>query len=1247
MIRDLFAIFRKPTAGRRDRSGPNPRPQLAVEELESRLVPAAITQLLEVDPVNPRYFTDGSGEAIYLVGNHTWNNVQSAPGDPLFAPSPLNYTTYLNYLQSSNFNFTRLWTWEQSAWEPWSTDKVTFSPTIYARSSTPGALDGGNKFDLNQFNQDYFDLLRSRVEQARQAGLYVSVMLFEGWSVGTKPGQPGNPWPGHPFAGANNINGVNGDMNGDGIGSEIETQQFWGTQMGDRVWAYQKAYIDKVVDTVGNQPNVIFEIGNEMNGDSFGFQNAVIPEIHNREQQDGFARHLTWMTFPWPGGNNNALFSSAADIVAPNGYFDPAPATGNKVVISDTDHIYGMGGDQRWVWYNFTRGMNIAYMDDMAGTPLNGKAPQGWQVDARRAMTETAHWAERIDLRHMLPYGTTVASSGHVLANLAGGEYLAFDPAGGSLTLNNLAAGTYAVEWMDVNTNTTVASANVTTGAGNRTLQSPFGGHDAVLHLKLTGAVAPAAPANVAATAGSGQVTVTWTASAGATSYNVFRATTPGGEGTTPYRTGITGTSLTDTGLTNGTRYYYQVSAVNSAGQSGKSSEVSATPVAQIGPVGGWKFDDGSGSTAADASGNGNTATLHGATWTAGKAGGALAFNGTNAYVTVPSTAALNSLKGQMTVTAWVNKAANLPGYGGIVGRREGTGWGDLWTLYYNNSGNDEYGFSVNTSGGGASVTGPASTGALNQWVLLTGVYDGAQVRLYVNGVQVGAAAASGLIPDESSPLIIGAGDNGSYGIGEYFKGAIDDVRVYNRALTPAEIQALAAGATPPAAPGNLSASAVTASQINLSWQDNSSNETGFIVERATNSTFTQNLVSASVGANATTFQATGLSASTTYYFRVRASNSAGASGNSNVASATTPALPSGLVGHWKFDEGSGTSAGDASGNGNNGTLVNAPTWNTGQSGSALRFDGVNDHVSVPNSATLNSTTSQIAVAGWVYHEANQAGWRVLATRQYGTSWDDQFTLGLLDNTARFGVHTTSGYPALAGPALPVNQWVHLVGTYDGSTIRLYVNGAQVASASLSGALVSTTLPLLIGAGHNNTSGAVTETLQGRLDDVRLYNRSLSAAEVQALAGTPPPAAGGGLSATYYDNRDFTGTSLARIDSGVNWDWGTGSPAPALGADTFSARWTGKIKPRYAQTYTFYTTSDDGVRLWVNGQLIIDQWNDHAPATHSGTIALAADQLYDIRLEYYENGGGAVMKLDWQSALQARELVPTSRLYSQ
>jgi hypothetical protein len=143
-----------------------------------------------------------------------------------------------------------------------------------------------------------------------------------------------------------------------------------------------------------------------------------------------------------------------------------------------------------------------------------------------------------------------------------------------------------------------------------------------------------------------------------------------------------------------------------------------------------------------------------------------------------------------------------------------------------------------------------------------------------------------------------------------------------------------------------------------------------------------------------------------------------------------------------------------------------------------------------------------------------------------------------------------------------------------------------------------------------------------------------------ASAGT-----GTGLTGDYYDNMDFTNLKLTRTDPTINFDWGSGSPDPAIGADTFSVSWAGQVQPLYSETYTFYTTSDDGVRLWVNGQLIIDNWTDHAPTENSGTIALTAGTKYNIDMDYYENGGGAVAKLEWSSTSQSRQVIPQTQLY--
>lgn len=143
----------------------------------------------------------------------------------------------------------------------------------------------------------------------------------------------------------------------------------------------------------------------------------------------------------------------------------------------------------------------------------------------------------------------------------------------------------------------------------------------------------------------------------------------------------------------------------------------------------------------------------------------------------------------------------------------------------------------------------------------------------------------------------------------------------------------------------------------------------------------------------------------------------------------------------------------------------------------------------------------------------------------------------------------------------------------------------------------------------------------------------------------PAPLAGG-LFGEYFARTDLTARVLTRTDPGVDFTWNEAAPAPELPADNFSVRWSGLVEPQFTQTYTFETQSDDGVRLWVNNQLIINQWNDHPLTIHTGQIALVAGQRYDIKLEFYERGGGAIARLLWSSPSRPKQVVPADRLFS-
>jgi Family of unknown function (DUF6298)/Putative collagen-binding domain of a collagenase len=446
--------------------------------------PAPATGPLRALPNNSHYFTDGSGQAIYLTGSHTWSDLQDTGlGDP---PSVFDYPAFLDFLVAHHHNFMRLYTQEQSAWGGWLTAEIRFTPHPYLRTGPGLALDGKPKFDLNQFDPSYFDRLYERVEAAQARGLYVAVMLFNGWSNDSKD-LLGNAWPGHPFNAANNINGVDGDLNHDGEGNEIHTGQ------SSELTARQEAYARKLIHTVNGLDNVLYEISNESNGDSTEWQYHFIRYIKEYEATLP-QQHPVGMTVQYimPEGDNAALFKSPADWVSParTGGYDEDPPLKNfgKVIIADTDHIFGIGGDRQWVWKSFTRGLNPIFMDPYTCSPtwppLDVCDPNNpvW-VSLRNNLGYTRSFAQRMNLAAMTPsYG--LASTGFCLANAVaqGAEYLVYAPTGGEFRVDVSAAHSeLQVEWFNPEQGDILRGPPIQGGA-IRTFTPPFAG-DAVLYL--------------------------------------------------------------------------------------------------------------------------------------------------------------------------------------------------------------------------------------------------------------------------------------------------------------------------------------------------------------------------------------------------------------------------------------------------------------------------------------------------------------------------------------------------------------------------------------------------------------------------------------------------------------------------------------------------------------------------------------------------------------------------------------------
>jgi hypothetical protein len=621
---------------------------------------------------------------------------------------------------------------------------------------------------------------------------------------------------------------------------------------------------------------------------------------------------------------------------------------------------------------------------------------------------------------------------------------------------------------------------------------------------------------------------------------------------------------------------------------------------ATTGLVAAYGFNEGGGTSVADASGNGHTGAITGAAWTTqGRFGSALTFDGTSNLVTVNATALLNLTTG-MTLEAWVFPTALGTSWRNVIIKERASG--EVYNLYAHTDALKPTVYVVRAAAPNNPVDAAGTAQlALNAWSHLAATYDGTTLRLFVNGAQVGSRALTGALLTSTGALRIG----GNSLWGEFFQGRIDEIRIYSRALTGAEIQADMAnpvsGAPPDTTPplrsnglptGTLAAG-TTQTSLSLTTNENatcryamtagvayasmtntftttgatthSTTVTGltnggnysffvrcqdvasnanpgdftisFSVAQPADTTppvrsnglptgtlaagTTQTTLSLATNENATcryattagvayasmtsTFTATGGTAhsstvtgltnggSYTYFVRCR-----------DVATNVNPddfpisfavADPS-LVAAYSFNAGSGTTVADASGHGLTGTITGA-TWTTqGRFGNALSFNGATAWVTVPSNALLNLTTA-MTLEAWVFPIAHSPNWNnvIIKERPGGEVYN------LYSNTdtgvpAAFAVRSAAP-TAPVGTAgvspLPLNAWTHLAVSYDGSMLRLYVNGTQVGSQAMTGSMVTSTGALRIGG--NSIWG---EYFQGQIDEIRIYNRALTQVQIQA-----------------------------------------------------------------------------------------------------------------------------------------------------
>jgi hypothetical protein len=443
---------------------------------------------LRRDSRNPHFFTDNSGKSIYLTGTETHGAFQpNTYGNP-------DYTAYVNSFATFGHNHQRMRIIE-NAWIRNADPAWVALPAIYLRTGPGLATDGKPKFDLNQLNPTFFTTLRSRIVACRDREIYVMVMFFIGNHV-LNQGANRDFLGGHPYYKDNNINGINGDPNGDGQGIEIHSLQI------PAITRLQEAYVRRILDTLGDLDNVYYEVGNELRC-SNDFPNHIVNFVHNYEatkaKKHMVGRSMNFEPLPtsYVLAPTEGLYTSPADWVAPtfanNDSNNPNPPTDSrKVTFYDTDHNGAWAATSGMVflpWKAFTRGMNMTFADCFENPGIQGRDPK--IVDAiKKRQGQTLRYAKKVNLVGMRP-NKSLSSTAYCLAN-PGAEYIAYQPGSGGFSVN-LIAGTYAIEWFNPVTNTATSAPSFTAAAGSRGFTPPFAG-EAVLYLKASSVTTNAPP---------------------------------------------------------------------------------------------------------------------------------------------------------------------------------------------------------------------------------------------------------------------------------------------------------------------------------------------------------------------------------------------------------------------------------------------------------------------------------------------------------------------------------------------------------------------------------------------------------------------------------------------------------------------------------------------------------------------------------------------------------------------------------
>jgi uncharacterized repeat protein (TIGR03803 family) len=498
------------------------------------------------------------------------------------------------------------------------------------------------------------------------------------------------------------------------------------------------------------------------------------------------------------------------------------------------------------------------------------------------------------------------------------------------------------------------------------------------------------------------------------------------------------------------------------------------------GLIAAYGFNEGSGSVAGDASGRKHSGSISGAKHVdEGRFGRALMFDGRSDWVTVAHAADLD-LRNALTIEAWVNPT-KLSGWNTVVLKE--TRDSLAYSLYANDDAPRPAGY-VNIGGSHKSVAGAGSL-PLNTWSHVAVTYSGSMMRLYINGNEVSRRSQTGRLVSSTGPLRIG----GNSVWGEYFSGMIDEVRVYGSALSPADIQ------RDMNTPIAHEFEKPTVSIVSPLDGDVLSGRPMITVAASDN-----------VGISSVQIRVDGDAVQPTlgeapYMMRLDAANGVHTiravardfAGNQSVSEPITVRISNRRVADYRFNEAGGSTIVDHSGFGNNGVISSSSVTRVSdaQRGTVVQFSG-SGRISVPDADSLDLRAA-MTLEAWV-KPTSSFNWRTVLLKE----GNDTLAYGLYssdDGSKPAGYVRVNGVDrAVRGPKpLSNGEWTHLAMTYDGETMRLFVNGEEKESRPQTGNALVTSGRLSIGG--NTVWG---EYFRGQMDDVRIYDVAVGEAQIKA-----------------------------------------------------------------------------------------------------------------------------------------------------